>query len=120
MMSGIGDLHDDIIHPGRLDAEIESLELIGDDRDCYDQADYEELTRFRDAVQAGRGVAAWDDSSGFIADDYFSRYCYHQACDAYGKTVVDLPYWDQGAYEAACRAEFEEFEFDGVTYLVDD
>lgn len=124
-MSNLYDGHDSIIYSDAIDARINELDaLYAHAEDSTEWEDnhadeYAELKRFRDDVQATLCTSAWTESSGFIADTYFAKYADDRAADLYGREVVDLPYWDQDAFENDQRYGFTEFAFDGVTYLVD-
>lgn len=120
-MSNLYDGHGDIIYPEAIDERIKRLKELAAEFMLNEDGkeELEELKRFRDDVQATLSTSAWTDSSGFVAESYFEKYTYDHACDIFGSAIVELPYWDQDAYEDDHRDQFEWFEFDGGAYLVD-
>lgn len=120
-MSNLYDGHDSIIYPDTIDARIKRLKALAADFALNEDglAELEACVKFRQDVCDVLDEHNWIDSPGFIADTYFAKYADDRAADLYGREVVDLPYWDQDAFENDHRYGFTEFAFDGVTYLVD-
>lgn len=121
----VTDLHSDILQTGVIDSRINFLHgaINGgalNDADALEDARDElaELKRFRTAVRNALGQEAWDDSSGMLADAYFSRYQFDQAREIYG-SAVDQRAWHQDEYAEDQRSYFAAFDLDDVTYLAD-
>lgn len=119
----LSDWRDDIIYPEAIDKRIAFLEgakiqgIPEWDEDFEDELGG--LKQFRQDVHDTISEDAWTNSPGFIADAYFSRYAFDFASEMYSITVVELPYWDQDAFEDDYREKFQEIDLDGVTYLID-
>jgi hypothetical protein len=113
--------HGDIIYPADIDARIRRLTDLRMDHDLNEdgQMELDACKQFREDVHDLLGASAWTSSRGFIADAYFAKYADDHAADLYGRDVVDLPYWNDDAYEDDERDHFQEIDFEDVTYLVD-
>ena len=123
--------HGDIIYPHAIDDRIKILQAHHDlpgvemacttcDPDEHDEL--EALIQFRtDVIDTCGGESAWEDSPGFIADSYFDEYVNSDVEGMHGSEVIQSldRYLDWGLIKDDYMERFEEIDFDGVTYLID-
>jgi hypothetical protein len=122
--------HSDIIYSDAIDDRIKELQehhdLPGTDTctTCNEDEhnELEALMQFReDVISECGGEAAWIESPGFIADNYFGTYVQNDIEGMVGSdalSVIDR-FLDWDAINDEYMGRFEEIDFDGVTYLVD-
>ena len=123
--------HSDIIYAGVIDDRIKELDGLyahtkTDEEiefwENYLADEYAALKQFReDVISECGGDAAWNDSSGFIADTYFDTYVNNDMAGMYGSEVIDGldRFLDWGAIKDEYMERFYELDFDGVTYWID-
>ena len=116
--------HSDIIYVDALESRIDRLNVLKLDLDLNEdgELELEALTQFReDVISECGGDAAWNESSGFIADTYFDAYVNNDMEGMYGSEVINAldRFLDWGAIKDEYMSRFTEIDFDGVTYWVD-
>ena len=123
-MSNYYEGHGDIIYPHAIDDRIKRLHDMKMDLDLNEdgEAELEVLIQFRtDVIDTCGGESAWEDSPGFIADSYFDEYVNSDVEGMHGSEVIQSldRYLDWGLIKDDYMERFEEIDFDGVTYLID-
>jgi hypothetical protein len=125
--------HGDIIYPWQIDQRIEALKqslpdydgqhIVPDDFFNEDEREeYAALIQFReDVISECGGEKAWEDSPGFIAESYFDTYVNSDLEGMVGSDTIQIldKYIDWESVKDDYMERFEEIDFDGVTYLVD-
>jgi hypothetical protein len=116
------DGHGDIIYSDTLDERIGQLRAMKSQLNEDGRDELDALVQFReDVISECGGEAAWMESPGFIADNYFGTYVQNDIEGMVGSdalSVIDR-FLDWDAINDEYMGRFEEIDFDGVTYLVD-
>jgi hypothetical protein len=114
--------HSDIIYSGNIDDRIGQLRAMKSQLNEDGRDELDALVQFReDVISECGGEAAWMESPGFIADNYFGTYVQNDIEGMVGSdalSVIDR-FLDWDAINDEYMGRFEEIDFDGVTYLVD-